>query len=159
VWETLAVRPDLRLVCLAVDTDSGQAATELSRLFLSLLPAARPLDTAHTDISSDALAESFNDLDAVSDAQRRELIRGLAETNEVLVSRKLASLQSFHDGRVRRLQGDLREASDPRIIRMKKSELARVEDDFARRKSALEAARQADVISERVAAGIIEVIR
>jgi hypothetical protein len=42
---------------------------------------------------------------------------------------------------------------------MRNSELARVEDDFARRKSTLEAARQVDVISERVAAGIIEVIR
>jgi ATP-dependent helicase HepA len=159
VWETLAVRPDLRMVCLAVDAESGKVATELSRVFLSLLPATRPLGMAQTDISSDALAESFNDLDAASDAQRRELTRGLAETNEVLVSRKLASLQSFHDGRVRRLQGDLQEASEPRIIRMRKSELARVEDDFARRRSALEAARQVDVVSERVAAGIIEVIQ
>jgi hypothetical protein len=159
VWETLAVRPDLRMVCLAVDAESGKVATELSRVFLSLLPATRPLGMAQTDISSDALAESFNDLDAASYAQRRELTRGLAETNEVLVSRKLASLQSFHDGRVRRLQGDLQEASEPRIIRMRKSELARVEDDFARRRSALEAARQVDVVSERVAAGIIEVIQ
>ena len=51
------------------------------------------------------------------------------------------------------------EAGDPQIIRMKKSELAQVDDDFARRKSALEAARQVDVSYERVAAGIIEVIR
>jgi len=69
----------------------------------------------------------------------------------------LASLQSFHDNRVNRLNADLASAGDPRILRMKRSELASVQRNFDDRKAELEKARQIDIISHRVAAGILEV--
>ena len=40
---------------------------------------------------------------------------------------------------------------------MRTSELSRVQEDFERRKAALERARQVEVVSRRVAAGLLEV--
>ena len=96
-------------------------------------------------------------LDSTSDALRREQVGELEMANELQVSRRLASLTSFHEGRRRRVSAELDGASEPRIVRMKTSELARLERDFEQRKAALERARRTEILSVRVAAGLLEV--
>ena len=97
VWETIAVRPDLRLVCLAVSADGGVFAPALSGEFLTLLPAAQALDTQRVDAAGESIARCIAELDSLSDARRRDAIRGLEASNELLLGRRLASLETFHE--------------------------------------------------------------
>lgn len=155
LWETIAVRHDLRLVCLAVSAETGKFAADLSAEFPALLRTAQSLSAEDMP----PIGSHLESLDGISDARRRDLKLSSEESNEQLVGRKLASLQSFHDNRVNRLNADLADVGDPRILRMKRSELASVQRNFDDRKAELEKARQIDVISHRVAAGILEVTR
>ena len=157
VWETIAVRPDLRLVCLAVSADGGVFAPALSGEFLTLLPAAQALDTQRVDAAGESIARCIAELDSLSDARRRDAIRGLEASNELLLGRRLASLETFHESRQRRVSAELDGATEPRIIRMKTSELTRVQADFEQRRAVLERARQVEILSLRVAAGLVEV--
>jgi ATP-dependent helicase HepA len=157
VWETIAVRPDLRLVCLAVSANTGAFAPALSRQFMTLLPAARAVDAEQADAADMSIAQCIEELDSLSDARRREAIRDLEASNELLLSRKLASLETFHENRRRRVSSELAAATEPRIIRMRTSELSRVQEDFEQRRATLQRARQVEVLSLRVAAGLVQV--
>ncbi len=137
--------------------EDGSAAPGLSREFLSLLPSARGLDPASVEAVAGSVPRLLEALDSTSDALRRELVGELEMANELQVSRRLASLTSFHEGRRRRVSAELDGAREPRIVRMKTSELARLERDFGQRKAALERARRTEILSVRVAAGLLEV--
>lgn len=155
LWETIAVRRDLRLVCIAVCAETAEFAADLSAEFPALLRTAQSLSAADMP----PIGSHLESLDEISDARRRDLKLSMEESNEQLVSRKLASLQSFHDNRVNRLSADVADVLDPRILRMKRSELATVQGNFDIRKAELEKGRQIDIVSHRVAAGVLEVIR
>jgi superfamily II DNA or RNA helicase len=157
VWETIAVSRDLKLVCLAVSADNGAAAPEMSAQFRVLLPAFNTFDARRKGSAREFVGPCIEKLDALSDATRRQAIADLEASNERLLARKLASLETFHENRRRRIGADLAAATEPRIIRMKTSELSRVEADFGQRKALLERARQVEIVSQRVAAGIVEV--
>jgi superfamily II DNA or RNA helicase len=156
IWETIAARPDLRLVCLAAALPGGVFAPELSRHFVALLPTAR--DAKGTSRVPEAdIRNAMNRLDRYSDERRRQSLHNLEATNEVLLNRRLASLNSFHESRRGRVAAELRDASEPRIARMKTSELARIDADYERRRAALERARRVEVLAERVAMALVEV--
>jgi ATP-dependent helicase HepA len=157
VWETIAVRPDLRLVCLAVSADDSRFAPVLSGEFLKLLPGARALDARRVNDAGASIPRCLDELDSLSDRRRRDAMRGRAASNELLLGRRLASLDASHESRRRRVSEELLGATEPRIIRMKTSELSRVQADFERRRTALERTRQVEVLSLRVAAGLVEV--
>jgi len=129
----------------------------LSSQFMTLLPAVRALDQEQADVADTSVVRCLDELDSLSDARRREAIRVLEASNELLLSRKLASLETFHENRRHRVSAELAAATEPRIIRMKTSELARVQADFEQRRVALERARQVEILSRRVAAGLLEV--
>lgn len=157
IWETIAVRPDLRLVCLAVSAEGGGFAQALSASLLHLLPAAQALGPDRLDAASASASRCLVELDTLSDEQRRDAVRRLAASNELLLGRRLASLEASHQSRQRRVSDELLGATEPRIIRMKTSERSRVQADYERRRAALERARQVEVLSVRVAAGLVEV--
>ena len=157
LWETIAVRPDLQLVCLVISAEDGSAAPGLSREFLSLLPSSRGLDPARGDAVAGSIPELIDGLDYMSDSLRREQAGEIGTSNELQVSRRLASITSFYDSRRRRVSAELEGAREPRIVRMKTSELARLERDFEQRTAALERARRTEIVSVRVAVGLLEV--
>ena len=144
-------------MCLVISAADGSAAPGLSREFLSLLPSSRGLDPVRGDAVAGSIPELIDGLDHVSDSLRREQADEIGVSNELQVSRRLASITSFHEGRRRRVSAELEGAREPRIVRMKTSELARLERDFEERKAALERARRTEIVSFRVAAGLLEV--
>ncbi|MBA9004153.1 SNF2-related protein [Thermomonospora cellulosilytica] len=156
IWETIAARPDLRLVSLVVSSDDRRPVDPLSRNFLRLLTGA---GTAGPGLAlpEAAIAECLRALDAMSDARRRVEIQRLQASNDRLLDRRLASLDSFHENRHRRVKAELEVATEPRIARMKKSELAGIEADHQRRRTELERARRVEILSRRVAIGLLEV--
>jgi hypothetical protein len=158
VWETIAARPDLRLVCLAVSARDGMYADVLSNEFLSLL--AQPDIRGGEDIglAPTSTVQCLQELDAISDARRRDAVRRLEASNELLLNRRLASLDSFYESRQRRVRVELDAATHPRITRMKESELSGIVAEHECRRSELERRRQVDVIARRVATGFMEII-
>ncbi len=157
VWETIAVRPDLRLVCLAVSARDGSFAPGPSREFLTLLHDARDLNMEKVDAIRSDISSLLGQLDLISDTRRRDQVREIHTSNELQINRRLASLEGFHKNRTQRVSAELQGASEPRIVRMKTSELARLDADFQRRGTLLERARQVEVLPVRVAAGVLEV--
>jgi len=157
IWETIAARPDLSLVCLAVSYEDAEFNEKLSSQLVNLFREAHQVAPSASTASPETLADHLHRLDSLSDVRRRQATRALKDSNEVLLNRRLASLQSFHDSRHRRVREELEGAAEARIIRMKTSELARIEADYTRRRAALERAGDVEILSRRVAAGIVEV--
>jgi ATP-dependent helicase HepA len=82
----------------------------------------------------------------------------LAVHNTRLVELKLASLDAYHRNRLARIQAELANAREERIRRMKTAELARAERDHTARPGEIEHRRQADIIRECVAFGLLEIL-
>ncbi len=156
-WETIAARPDVRLVCLAVDLQSGQLHDGLSRRLLGMLTTAEGLSSPVPP--HDRIQDRLAQLDELSDARRRATLSSLVETNEFVLARQLASLDSSHALRTNRVSGELAGATNERIRRMKQSQLARITADHERRRSRLEQRRRIDITTSRIAAGLIEVVK
>lgn len=156
IWETIAARSDVRLECLAAALPGGAFAPKLSQAFVRLLTTARDLKTT-LDISEITIRTAMKHLDRYSDERRRESLRNIESSNEVVLNRRLASLNSFYESRRNRVANELRDANEPRIARMKTSELARVNADYERRRAALERGRRVELLADRVAMALIEV--
>jgi ATP-dependent helicase HepA len=158
VWETIAARPDLRLVCLAISAHDRAYADVLSNEFLSLLASARKRGGEDTGLAPASTAQCLRELDAISDARRRDAVRRLEASNEPLLNRRLASLDSLHESRRQRVQAELEAATHPRIVRMKQAELSGIVADYEQRRVELERRRQVDILSRRVATGLMEIV-
>lgn len=156
IWETIAARSGVQLLCLAATLPDGAFASELSRDFIRLLAAARDLDRT-IEYSDTEIRSALERLDGYSDERRRESVRSLESANEELLNRRLASLNSHYESRRRRIEAELRNASEGRIVRMKESERAIVDADYQRRVISLEQARRVDVLTNRIAVAIVEV--
>jgi len=70
----------------------------------------------------------------------------------------VASLELFYRGLLAQLDAVLSASTDPRIIRMKTSERDRHRDEHRRRSAELERRRDADIVTTRIAVGVVEVL-
>ena len=154
-WEELASRSAVHLVGIAVRLDDGSDAPDVSQRLLELIrsadavPAAAPVPVP---------SRAKEGLDRQAGARRLDAIRTLQLTNASLVDQRLASLDLYFRGLLAQLDGVLTASTDIRITRMKTSERERRESEHARRRSELESRRDADILAERIAVGVIEVI-
>jgi uncharacterized membrane protein len=104
-----------------------------------------------------ASAEAADALDRHAHALRQAAIAELQESNSALVDQRLASLDVFYRGLLAQLDSVLSSSTQPKIIRMKNSERDRHRHEHQRRSVELERRRDADIVSTRIAAGVIEV--
>jgi hypothetical protein len=155
LWETVAIRPELRLVPLAWSLGEQRNAPEVARQLLRLLSRAESTASPSADAAGIELA--LAGLDERIHRNRDDALAELANHNARMVELKLASLHAYHRNRLARIQAELANAREERIRRMKTAELARAERDYAARHAEIERRRQADIIRERVAIGILEV--
>lgn len=98
-------------------------------------------------------------LEEEEDRERRCAVEQLRERNEALVTRGLASLEAYHRRRLDRVEAEIQQAHDERILRMRRAERAHVERDFTRRRTEIESRRQADILSRPIAYGLLEIHR
>ncbi len=155
LWETVAVRPEVRLVPLAWSLSGQCSAPDVARRLLLLLNRT---ETAVTPVSGLPGVElAIAGLDECIHRERDIALATLTAHNARLVELKLASLDAYHRNRLARIQTELANAREDRIRRMKTAELARAERDHVARRAEIERRRQADIIRERVAVGILEV--
>lgn len=147
-WRFYGIREDLLLRPIA----SSEAVTaHLGRL---LEKAVDPTTEATGDAGSpvwDKLDTQHYKLWSEARAKHRQRTQELAEYRR-------ESLTTSHRARIALLEEQLKQANNEKIQRMRQSQIAAAEADYARRIQALDIAMErADVIAEPVAHGIIEV--
>jgi superfamily II DNA or RNA helicase len=156
LWETIALRPEVRLVPLAWSLTAQRECPEIARRLLILLHQAETADPG--GVHAPGIEEALAALDERIHQERDVALATLADQNARLIELKLASLDAYHQNRLARIQGELANVRDDRIRRMKAAELARAERDFATHRADIERRREADIIRQRVAMGLLEVI-
>lgn len=153
-WETIAVRPEHRAVTFVVDLATSQPAAAVEQRLLQLLATAEsgppPADAWDIDGAREAL-------DAYADQRRRAAIAAASDLNDVLVARRLTSLQAHHERTSQRLAGHLMAATEPRIARMREAQRVRVDEDYLRRRQELEGRRRTDIVGHRIAEGVLTI--
>ena len=156
LWEMVAITPEIRLVNLVWSLHRRCLESELANQLLRLLAQAENISTT-TDLPDATLQEALNALDEQTQREHDSALHELRAHNELLVTRRLASLETYHQNRLARIQADLEASDNERIIRMKTSERARVEHDHETKRQEIERRRNADIVRERIAIGILEV--
>lgn len=143
------------MVCLAYDLCRNALDEAVSDALLHLLhgASAAPSDTSPGEDLDAALVQ----LDEAFHARRVGELRELRERNGALVSRRVASLEAYYKSRLARVREALDSATDERIIRMRRAERSRIEGDYARKRREIEGRREADIIADRIAIGLLEV--
>lgn len=153
-WETIAVRPEHRAVAFVVDLATSQPVPAVEQRLLQLLATAEsgPPPAGARDI--DGAQEA---LDAYADQRRRAAVAAAGDLNDVLVARRLTSLQAHHERISQRLAEHLMTATEPRIARMRAAQQVRADEDYQRRRQALEGRRSADIVGHRIAEGVLTI--
>jgi hypothetical protein len=153
-WDELAARPGARLVPIAVGLDDGAPAGTVADRLLAAIQAA---DAVPEGAPVPVPANTADAMDRLAHGLRHAAIAELQATNAALVDQRLASLDLFYRGLLAQLDSVLSASSDPKIITMKTSERERHRHEHERRHADLERRRDADIVSTRIAVGVIEV--
>ncbi|KXK00879.1 MAG: superfamily II DNA/RNA helicase [Acidobacteria bacterium OLB17] len=147
-WRYYGLREDLKLTPIASDA----AVTEhLGRLL------ERATDHPN-EIPGGPNALSWDDLDTQHyDSWNKERARHRERTLE-LVEYRRESLSTSHRARIALLEEQLAQATNDKIQKMRRSQIAAAEADYARRCQELEIAlERADIVADPVAYGVIHV--
>ncbi|MGB0385686.1 MAG: DEAD/DEAH box helicase [Ardenticatenaceae bacterium] len=154
LWESIGVKAEHRLVSVAWNLHEERPAPEISAHLLRLLGGAtQPANVNGVTIKS----EAWKRLNEEAYRLQQDALRQLQEQNDNLVARKLASLVTYYEKRLQSVESEIKQASEKRILRMKKAEQARIKSDYSQKRREIESRRQADIVSQRIAAGIVEV--
>jgi len=156
LWEKVSIDFGVRLVPLVWDLRREKLDQTIPADLPNLLRQGH--DTQAMDESlTQEIAPALHKLEEAIHEQRQAEVRKLIKTNRQLAEQQLASLARYYDRRVARINEELSAATDRRIQRMKRSELHRIQQERERRRREIEERKKADIISQRVAYGVLEV--
>ena len=96
-------------------------------------------------------------LNDIGHEARLAAIKEVKERNSSLVTRKLASLDTYYQHRLQRVEQELKKAAEDRIRRMKESERDRIQREYSEKRREIESRSDADVIAQRIAVGLLSV--
>jgi hypothetical protein len=154
LWETVAVRPEVRLVGNAWNLDKLCVAPEVSAALVRLLShAIQPAE--YINFPNSLVDTAIQQLEETVHQYGLDELDKLRDKNKTLLNRKIVSLDAYYKNRIQRLENELNQAKEERIIRMKESERSRIQRDYESKRSDLENRREADIITQRVAVGIL----
>lgn len=156
LWETIGIKPEIRLHCLVWDIDFDTLERTLGEEIMTRISnAVRSLDAI--SISEGKIYKIIKRLEECADKDRIQSLDELKRRNDRLLEKKRRSLEVYHTNRLRRVDMELSKAQDERIIRMKESEKNRIMREFNQSIEKLNSKRDPDIITSRIAAGFIEV--
>lgn len=156
LWETVSLRLEIRLLSLAYDLKEKKIDNAMSEKLSQLIKHAH-LITAPLSLSKEQLEQALHNLEESIHEKRFKEVEKLRETNEKLAEQRLASLERYYQRRLAKVTEELSLATDDRIRRMKESERERVQREWDRKRQEIEERKKADIISQRVGYGIMEV--
>ena len=157
LWETVSLRSSLRLIPAVWDLKGQRLAEEVSVELPRLIRMAGRIP-APLSMTGHQIEEVLHCLEEHIYEKRSSEADNLRSENHQLVERTLASLDQYFRQRLEGVERDLASATDERIRRMKVSEKDRIEHEWQHKQQEIEKGRQADIVSQRVAYGILEVI-
>jgi len=130
------------------------ALSELIPRFLDLMKSGVPVEVLQ-DMSEPTL---FEELDEKHYALWAEAKKKHEDKTRQLATYRLASLETSHRARLALLNDQLIKATDDRIRRMRQSQIASAESDFARRRAEIERSiTEADITAQPIAFGMMRV--
>lgn len=156
LWETIAMHPEVRIVAHAWDIDRAIPAPSVAAGLIALLAHAET-DTRPVHLPDDALNTALEALEEVAHTQHAAALVTLGERNDQIIARRVASLTSYYAARTQTLERSIAIAQDPRIRRMRQSERDRAEREHEARMREIDARRDADIVTRRVATGILTI--
>ncbi len=155
-WETIAVRREMQtrswVVDLFADADCQLVQQSLFKLIGKAKHAGPKLPPNET------LSAALQRLDSGIENERRTYSQRLIEQNAILIERRLASLAADVETRSALLESQLEDTKEPRISRMRSSQLVRLKKNFNVSQADLNSRRDVDVISTRLCFGVLEVL-
>lgn len=150
-WEAIAVRPEFRTVPFAIEVDTLSPSPAVERRLFALLAKARP---AEVGLPRD-LSDAESALATRAEQRRRDATDEAHDLNEVLLARRIGSLEAHHHRSLQRLDDRLAGETEPRILTMFNAQRARVVQSFEHRREQLEARRRVDIVGQRIAEGVL----
>lgn len=158
LWETVSLSSNIRLVSLVWNLREGRLENGFSERLPQVLKQASLIETP-VCLSQELLEQTLQDLEESIHEKRLKEVDKLKDTNHQLAERQLASLNRYYQRRAERVEEEFRSAINERIRRMKESERDRIHREWEHKQQKIEERKNADIISRRVAYGIIEVKR
>lgn len=146
-WQKKGIKEDFTFQPLTTNP-------RLTAEMLTILETAQPLACSDTGISAE------NETELEQHHYRLWLDSRAAHIEQVQqhVSSRMNSLRTTHNARIAVLKDQLEANSDEKIQRMKQSQIETANRDYRRHVEQLElAAKQADILAEAVAFGILEI--
>ena len=156
LWEVISFRSEVRLLPLVWGINEDKPAGAIAEKLLKLLSQVYST-TSSISLSQKQMDEVLHKLEeSIHDNRIRE-VEKLRDINYQLAGQRLASLNRYYQRRIARVEEELKSATDDRIRRMKASEKDRIQREWEKKKQEIEERKKADIISQRVAYGIMEV--
>lgn len=155
LWDIIGIRTEIRLIGFACDLRSGNYSPEVADRLVSILNFAG--EASKLDIGSITVQDLLSRLDEQSQRLRMQELELLKQRNELLFARKMGSLEAFHRNQLSRVDAELAQALEERIIRMKNAEKDRIERNFERKYKDLMKKQDTDIVTRRIAVGVLEV--
>uniref|UniRef100_A0A7V4G6K1 Helicase n=1 Tax=Desulfobacca acetoxidans TaxID=60893 RepID=A0A7V4G6K1_9BACT len=149
-WEFYGIREDLKLVPVS-------QVEIITKRLIELLEKGQPLDLDPNYLTD---LDIWNRLDSHHYKLWSEALQHHKEQTQELAKYRRESLTTSHRARLALLNEQLSQATDDRIRRMRASQIASAEADFARRMQEIDlGVERADIIAQAVAFGILTIKR
>ncbi|MBM4056117.1 MAG: hypothetical protein FJ264_15910 [Planctomycetes bacterium] len=156
LWEVISFRSEVRLLPLVWSIKEDKPASAISEKLLKLLNQTHSA-TSSVSLSQKQLDYALHKLEeSIHDNRIRE-VEKLRDINYQLAGQRLASLNRYYQRRIARVEEELTFATDDRIRRMKTSEKDCIQREWEKKRGEIEERKKADIISQRIAYGIMEV--
>lgn len=156
LWETISLHSEVRLLPMVWNLNEEKIEDAISQKLSQLLKLSSPV-TTHLSLPQKQIEHVLHNLEEVIHEERSKEVEKLRKTNYQLAEQQLATLERYYQRRFARVEEELASATDDRIRRMKESEQARIQREWEHKKQEIEERKKADIISRRVAYGIMEV--
>ena len=154
LWESVAVQSETQLICHAWSITDDCPSPDLASQFISILE--KEAFSAHSStLESARIDEAAQKLDKTTYELYQLKLTELRQKNNRLADLKILNLKAHYQKRLDKVTSELEKAGNNRIVRMKTSEKARIGNDYRIQLKALEDRRDADIVRDRVAAGVL----
>ena len=155
LWETVAVRSEVQLKTFLWNVGRQKVSSEISSL-LPLLERACDLPNSQW-IQEIDLQLCLEMVDEHAHMLRLNALEQLKPRNDNLLNRQLASLRGYYLNRIARVETELSQSTNEQILIMRRSEKSRIELEFKRKQHDIERRRDCDILTNRIALGIIQI--
>ena len=156
LWETVGVQSEVKLKAFAWDIDQNKLSEDVSVNLLGLFERASGVQQIQFTTKAN-LQQCINAVEEVANEERLKAVQQLNQRNKHLLARRLATLEGYYRNQLARVAEELKQSTNERIHRMKQAEKGRIESDFENKKNEIEQKRDSDIVSERIAMGILQI--